>query len=105
MKLSELKNKKGAKYFLNTYVIILTIFIIWMIFFDENNYQNHARFNKEINELENSIDVYKKKISEDELMIKRLQDSLQLERFAREKYFMKKENEDVYIIEIDTIKK
>jgi cell division protein DivIC len=38
-------------------------------------------------------------------MIKNLQDSLQLERFAREKYLMKKENEDIYIIEFDTIKK
>jgi hypothetical protein len=38
-------------------------------------------------------------------MIKNLQDSLELERFAREKYLMKRENEDIYIIEFDTIKK
>ena len=35
----------------------------------------------------------------------KLNDSLQLERFAREQYLMKKENEDIYIIEFDTIKK
>lgn len=105
MKFSELKNKKGFKLILNSYVIISIIFIVWMYFFDENNYQNHAKFNKEIKVLENSINVYKKKIANDEAMIKRLQDSLQLERFAREKYLMKKDNEDVYIIKVDTVKK
>ncbi|MDB0061407.1 septum formation initiator, partial [bacterium] len=38
-------------------------------------------------------------------IITELQDSLQLEKFAREKYLMKKENEDIYIIEFDTLKK
>ncbi len=104
MKWSELKKKGITKYVINTYVLISLVFIVWMFFFDENNYQNHLKFNKEIKDLEGSIDVYKKKIAEDNDMIKRLQDSLQLERFAREKYLMKKENEDVYIVEIDTIK-
>lgn len=104
MKWSEFKKKKGVRYLINSYVLISVIFIVWMYFFDENNYRNHIRFNREIKDLESSIDVYKKKIAKDELMIKRLQDSLQLERFAREKYLMKKDNEDVYIINIDTIK-
>ena len=105
MSWSKFKKSKAFKYIFNSYVLILTTFIVWMYFFDENNYRNHSRFNKEIKELENSINVYKKKITEDKSMIKRLQDSLQLERFAREKYLMKKDNEDVFIIEFDTIKK
>lgn len=48
---------------------------------------------------------YEGKISKDKETIKKLEDSLELERFAREKYLMKKENEDIYIIEFDTIKK
>jgi cell division protein FtsB len=76
-----------------------------MLFFDENSYLVHREFNKEIKELETAIDFYKKKISEDKATIKSLQDSLQLERFAREKYLMKKENEDIYLIEFDTLKK
>lgn len=102
---SNLKKNKIVKLAFNSYVVILTFFVVWMLFFDENNYLNHLQFDSEIRELKNSIEVYKTKIAEDEAMIKRLQDSMQLEKFAREKYLMKKENEDVFIIEIDTIKK
>lgn len=104
MSWSEFKNKKWVRIFLNSYVLLSIIFIIWMFFFDENNYQNHLRFNQEINELENSIKIYKDKIAKDEEMIEKLQDSLQLERFAREKYLLKRDNEDVYIIQYDTVK-
>jgi cell division protein DivIC len=76
-----------------------------MLFFDENSYLVHKEFNNEIDELEIAIDFYKKKIKEDKTTIKNLQDSLQIERFAREEYLMKKKNEDIYIIEFDTIKK
>jgi cell division protein FtsB len=76
-----------------------------MLFFDENSYLVHREFNSEVDELETAIDFYKKKIKEDKKTIHNLQDSLQLEKFAREQYLMKKENEDIYIIEFDTIKK
>jgi cell division protein DivIC len=85
--------------------MILIPFIIWMLFFDENSYVTHKKFDKEIEELESTISFYKNKIDQDKETIKKLQDSLELERFAREKYLMKKENEDIYIIEFDTIKK
>ena len=88
----------------NSYVVILTIFLVWILFFDENTHLNRE-FNKEIKELKITIDFYKKEIKRDKKTIEMLQDSLQLERFAREKYLMKKKNEDVYIIELDTIKK
>ena len=75
-----------------------------MLFFDENSYLVHRKFNKEIQDLEKTITFYEKNIAEDKETIKKLQDSLELEKFAREKYLMKKENEDIYIIEFDTIK-
>ena len=65
----------------------------------------HKEFKKEIKELNNTINFYKKEIKQDKKIITELQDSLQLEKFAREKYLMKKENEDIYIIEFDTLKK
>lgn len=105
MILHNLKNKKAVKFITNIFVLILIPYIIWMFFFDENSYLVHRRFDKEINELENSITFYKTKIEKDKATIKKLQDSLQLERFAREQYVMKKENEDIYIIEFDTIEK
>lgn len=76
-----------------------------MFFFDENSYLVHRKFNNEITDLERTISYYQKKIIEDKATIKNLKDSLQLERFAREKYFMKKENEDIYLIEFDTLEK
>ncbi len=105
MTLKQLKKNKFVKFFTNRYVIILIVFTVWMLFFDENSYLVHKEFDKEIEELEIAIDFYKKKIEEDKLTIKTLEDSLQIEKFAREKYLMKRENEDIYIIEFDTIKK
>ena len=60
---------------------------------------------KEIKELNTTINFYKKEIKKDKNTITELQDSLQLEKFAREKYLMKKENEDIYIIEFDTLRR
>jgi cell division protein FtsB len=74
-----------------------------MLFFDENSYLVHKEFNTEVKELETAIEFYKKRIKEDKSTIKILQDSLQMERFAREQYLMKKENEDIYLIEFDTL--
>ena len=98
MTFKQFKQNKLVKFFTNRYVIIFIGFSIWMFFFDENSYLVHKEFNKEIDELETAIDFYKKKIKEDKLTIKNLTDSLQIERFAREQYLMKKENEDIYRI-------
>lgn len=103
MTLKEIRKNILVKILTNVFVLILIPFLIWMFFFDENSYLVHNKFNNEINDLESTISFYKKKIKEDKATIKKLQDSLQLERFAREKYLMKKENEDIYLIEFDTI--
>jgi|TARA_B110000908_G_scaffold144840_1_gene174724 cell division protein FtsB len=100
----KIKENKLFKYVTNKYSIILIIFLIWMLFFDANVELNRE-FKKEIKELNTTINFYKKEINEDKKTITELQDSLQLERFAREKYLMKKKNEDIYIIEFDTLKK
>ncbi len=103
--LNRLKKSAIFKIFTNVFVIILVPFIIWMLFFDENSYLIHRKFDKEIEDLESTISFYEGKVTKDKETIKKLQDSLELERFAREQYLMKKENEDIYIIEFDTIKK
>ena len=99
-----IKNNIVFKIFTNIYVLILTIFMIWMFFFDAN-VQLNKEFNREIKELNNTINFYKKEIDRDKKTIEALKDSLQLEKFAREKYLMKKSNEDIYIIEFDNQKK
>ncbi|AUC85206.1 septum formation initiator [Polaribacter sp. ALD11] len=104
MSFNTLKKNRFFKVLTNTFVLIFIPFLIWMLFFDENSYLVHRKFNQEVKDLENTISFYQTKIAEDKATIKKLDDSLQLERFAREQYLMKKENEDIYIIEFDTIK-
>ena len=105
MTINTLKNNKVFKILTNIFVLIFIPFLIWMLFFDENSYLVHRKFNNEIKDLESTVSFYKTKIAEDKATILKLNDSLQLERFAREQYLMKKENEEIYIIEFDTIKK
>ena len=105
MKLKSIKNKLGFKIATNIYLLILTAFVVWMLFFDENSYLTHKEFNTEIKELETWIEYHKEKINKDKNTIDKLKDSLELKRYAREKYLMKKLNEDIYIIEFDTLNK
>jgi len=104
MKLSQLKKNPFLNFITNKYVLILVVFLVWMFFFDENSYLIHREFDKEIKELKSTITFYKTEIEKDKNTIEKLKDSLQLERFAREQYLMKRENEDIYIIEFDTVK-
>ncbi|MBL4604389.1 MAG: septum formation initiator family protein [Flavobacteriaceae bacterium] len=96
MNFKKIKENRFFKFLTNSYVFILIVFLVWMVFFDENTHLNRE-FNKELKELNNTINFYKKEIERDKKIIKQLQDSLQLERFARERYLMKKKNEDVLL--------
>lgn len=91
------------KYLLNRYVLILIGFGIWMYFFDDNSIRIHQELNNDIEKLETSIDYYQKEIQKDKKIIENYNNPEKLEKFARETYQMKKENEDIYIIEYDTV--
>lgn len=104
MNFKQIKKNTIFKIGTNKYVLILIIFFIWMFFFDENYYLN-KEFDKEIKDLNNINTFYKNKTQKNTAEIESLKDSSQLEKFAREQYLLKKKNEDVYIIEPDTIKK
>lgn len=82
------------------------LFLVWMIFFDANSYLIHHELDSEINALDDNAEFYQKEINHDKNFIKKMEDSNQMEKFAREKYYLKKENEDIYIIvDEDSIKK
>lgn len=105
--LPEHLQKPTIKWLTNKYVLIFLFFLVWMLFIDNYSYIEHRVLNKQINELETNRDYYKNEISEDQKKIKALQNPENIEKLAREKYFMKKDSEDIYIIEFegDTIKK
>lgn len=99
MKLSEIKEQKWVKWASNKYVLILILFLIWMLFFDTNSFLIHKELNHDINALEDNKEFYRKEIENDKSFIKKMNDSDEVEKFAREKYFLKKENEVIFIIE------
>lgn len=83
--------------FRNKYFIALLLFFGWMIFPDRHDIITQWRLESTVNKLENEREFYKAKIKEAELQ--RLELERNPEKIAREKYFMKKSNEDVFIIE------
>ncbi len=87
----------------STYGIIIILFIIWMIFFDSNSFIIHNELNNDINELDNQKSYYKKEIKKDNIELQLIQSDSGLEKYAREKLFMKKDNEEIFLIEYDTI--
>lgn len=104
---NNLKNKPWFKFISNKYVISLLFFITWLLFLDNYSYLDHRVLNQQIDELERQKAYYKEEISNDQKSIKQLKDPDQIEKFAREKYYMKKDSEDIYIVDFegDTIKK
>ncbi|WP_281542917.1 FtsB family cell division protein [Maribacter aestuarii] len=101
MGLKDLKKKKWFKIFTNMYVLVLTVFLIWMVFFDTNSLLIHLELKKEIKKLEKTQDFLKKEIAKDKKTIEKLSDQEELEKFAREQYYLKKRNEEIYLIEYE----
>lgn len=105
MTFKQLKNKPLVKFITNRYVLIFVIFTIWMVFFDENSLLNHWELDAEIKKLNEEKEYYQTEINADKELIKNLQNNEDLEKYARETYKMKKENEEIFLIEYDTLKK
>jgi len=99
LKLSALKQKTWFKWISNKYVLILLLFLVWMFFFDTNSWFIHKELNDDIRALNDNKEFYQKEIKHDKQFIETMKDSNEQEKYAREKYFLKKEGEDIYIIE------
>jgi cell division protein DivIC len=85
--------------FRNFYVITGLIFLTWMLFLDSNDFLSRFKLSAKLRSLENEKAYYEEKIKEVEKDREELfGDRESIEKFAREKYLMKKENEDVFII-------
>ena len=75
-------------------------FLVIIVFLDENSLIQRAKHRQEINALTSEIEKYRKQFEEDTQTLKELTDNPEaLEKVAREKYLMKKPNEDVFIFE------
>ncbi|MCD6066618.1 MAG: Septum formation initiator [Bacteroidetes bacterium] len=83
----------------NKYVITVVALIVWLSFFDKNDFATQMDLSSKVKKLESERDYYIKAITDTKKEITELQtDSTNLEKFARENYLMKKDNEDVFVI-------
>ena len=92
--------KKLPPIFRNFYALVAAGFLVWMLFFDINDSINQYFSIKKLDDLEEEKTFYQSKTQE---VIKEREEVLSkphlLEKFAREKYLMKKKTEDIYVIE------
>ena len=97
----KIKNSKFFKIVSNLYILISVVFFIWIFFIDSNSILVNIKLNKEINELKERKDILENQIQIDKKIISNLQNPDSLEKYAREKLYMKKENEEIFIIEFE----
>ena len=82
--------------FRNRYFLLLVIFFAWMIFFDKHDVITQWKLQRTVNQLEVDKEYYSEQIEQAEQ--DRLDLELNKEKFARERYYMKKKNEEVFIM-------
>ncbi|MDG1326966.1 MAG: septum formation initiator family protein [Flavobacteriaceae bacterium] len=97
--ISKIKNNKWIRIIGNKYLIITVFFVFWMLFFDTNSFLIHKELNDDIKKLEENKKAYLEEIINDKIFIDKMKDSAEIEKFAREQYYLKKENEEIYLIE------
>lgn len=90
---------KIPPYLKNKYSVALIVFFLWIMFFDRNRVINQIRLVGTLNDMKAEREYYMEQIQHDSIALHVLEsDKKELERFAREKYLMKRDNEDVYLI-------
>lgn len=95
----KLKNSPAGQALRNKYVFTSLLFLLWLLFFDQNNLTDRGKTAREYDQLIEEKNYYLKTIEEDRRRINELKtDADNLEKFAREQYLMKKDNEDIFII-------
>ncbi|MBG6235518.1 cell division protein FtsB [Pedobacter sp. CAN_A7] len=83
----------------NKYFIATAAFVVWMLFFDKNDMLSQYEFRTEVNKLQEEKDFYTEETAKVKKDLNELNTNLKTaEKFAREKYYMKKPNEDVFVI-------
>lgn len=82
----------------NKYLLTLLVFLIWVAFFDGNNLIRQFKLYNELKETRYKEKNLQLQITETKNALKQLYNNTELEKFAREQYYFKKHNEDIFII-------
>lgn len=95
------KNTTWFKVLSNKYVVAVIVFAFWMAFLDRNSIGLHMELSERINDLEEAKAHYESELEQNRRELEELEsDPEKLEKFAREKYWMHKEGEEVFLIEV-----
>jgi hypothetical protein len=87
-----------VRIFRNKYILTLVVFVVWLLVFDRNNLIDRGKYLRALDEMESEKIYYLEKIRHDSARLYELKtDADNLEKFAREQYLMKKENEEVFV--------
>lgn len=91
------------KYVLNKYMLTICLFLVWMIFFDKTSFLVINELNGEISKYEDQLQYYKTEYEKNDAFYKKLMNNKsEKEKYARENYFMKKPNEEIFILVVDS---
>jgi cell division protein DivIC len=95
----EKPEKKLKKILLNKYLIVFVAFTVFLTFFDNHSLIHRWETHRKIVQMENELKFYQEEIKNTRVKKNELQSNKEnLEKFAREHYFMKKQSEDIFII-------
>jgi len=91
--------KESLPYIKNKYTIAIIAFLVWMTFFDRNSFISQYQLSSTLSDMEDEKEYYQTEFEKDSITLYILEhDKDALEKFARENYLMKKDNEDVFLI-------
>ncbi|MFW5974619.1 MAG: FtsB family cell division protein, partial [Bacteroidota bacterium] len=80
-------------------LFLVLLFAVWMLFLDDFNISRQVVLKNKIEELEQQKTFYQQEIQSDSMLIRTLNSNMDsLEKHAREKYKMKKDHEDVFLV-------
>jgi len=83
----------------NKFFLVAVVFVVWMLFFDKNDLYSQYEQRQQLKKLEQERDFYTKETAQVSKELDELTSNpAKLEKFARERYLMKKANEDVFVI-------
>jgi cell division protein FtsB len=91
------------KYIVNRYFITICLFLVWMVFFDKTSFLVINELNGEINKYQEQLQYYRTEYEKNDTFYKKLMNNKsEKEKYARENYFMKKPDEEIFILVVDS---
>jgi len=86
----------------NKFLLATIFFVLWILFFDHNNFFQNRQYRSELKTLTDNKKYYKEQIEKTKREIELIKTSpLWIEKIAREKYLMKREGEDIFVVKED----